>query len=169
MRFFLIAIAVSAALSMAGCVRRDAVKIREVESISLSMRDGVKINAILRVENSAGRNIRISDVHFDVNDLRGNNIGELVIDEELFVPKKSVTSIFVPVNVYLKDAFGGLMLLRDIANVTDKLLVTGSAQMKMGAVKKKITFNNVPLSDILAIFETTDPAPDPYIIEGAPI
>ncbi len=163
------AFAVLAALSVAGCVRQDAVKVREVESISLSVRDGVKVNAILRIENSAGRNIRISDVRFDVNDLRGNNIGELVVDEELVIPKKSVTSIFVPVNVHLKDTFGGLMMLRDIANITDRLLVSGSAQMKMGAVKKKITFTNVLLSDILAIFETPDAAPDPYIIEGAPI
>lgn len=169
MKSFFIAFVVLAALSVAGCVRQDAVKVKEVENISVSVRDGVKLNAILRVENSAGRNIKISDVRFDVNDLRGKNIGELVIDEELFIPKKSEISILVPVNVYLKDAFGGLRMLRDIAGIKDKLLVTGSAQMKMGVVKKKITFTNVLLSDILAIFETPDPSSDPYIIEGAQI
>jgi len=151
-------------LSTTGCIRKDAVKVREVENISLSVRDGVKINAIVRVENSAGHNIRISDIRFDVNDLRGNTIGELVVDEELHLPRKSETSILVPVDLRLKDSFGGLMMLRDLANITDKLTVTGSATMKMGALKRKITFENVLLSDLLAIFETPAPIEDPMII-----
>lgn len=162
-RIALAAIAVSTLL-MTGCIREDAVKIKEIDNISFSVRDGGKVNAVLVVENTTSHDIKIRDTNFTVTDMNGSRLAELWVDGEMYFLRKSETSVIVPLRVRLSNPVAGLMLMRDIGSLGDKVLVTGSARVKMGIVNRKIEFRDIPVSNIISNFDPEQPLKTPKIL-----
>lgn len=148
-----------------GCVKEDAVKVHEVENISFSMQGGTKIVAMLRVENASGRNIKVMDMDFVACDLQGNEIAQLTVDEDIYVPRRSETSVVLPIRVRLSDPVSGARLLRNLNSVAGRVTLTGTAVVKFGGIRKKYDLRDVPLSNIISNFEPTR-RDVPKIIEG---
>lgn len=165
-RFLPAAVAVLGLLLFTGCVREDAVKIYGLDSISVSMQGGTTINAIVDVGNTSSRNIRISDVYFTINDLRGNEVGDITVDSELYVPKKRREAILIPMKVRLSDPVSGMRLLKNLDDISNRITVNGSAVVKMGAAKKKVVFENVLFSTLISTFESVDPQKTPMILDN---
>lgn len=166
MKKYVLLAAMAVMMLATGCIKKDAVRVYDVESLSVSMQGGPKINAVLSVNNSSGYNIKVLGMDLDVADFGGNDIARLVVDDEIFIPKRSVSSVLLPLKVSLTDPINGLRLLRNLENVTDRVMVTGSVTVRYGGIRKKYDFENIPLSNIIANFEGTHPSDMPKIIGG---
>lgn len=149
----LIPLLIIAAALMTGCMREDAVKFHEIENISISVGSTVAVNTVLLVENTSGRKITLSDAVFHVSDAAGNEIGTVMVADELVLPKKSTVSLHVPVRIKLSNPFVGLSLVKNLSSEAPRLLVNGSAKIKAGGLRKKYKVENMPLSKFISIFE----------------
>ncbi len=136
-------------LMLAGCINEDDLKFHRVENLSVS----TVVNAVIVVENSSGRNITVSDAMFRVFDRENNEIGILTVADELHLPKKSTTSLAVPIRIRLTNPLVGLGLLSNIEENARNMTVTGNFRVKAGMLKKNFKVNDMPLSEFLSIFE----------------
>lgn len=152
------------ALLMTGCVKPDSVKIHKLENVSISLQGGTKISAIVLVENTLKRNITVRALDFVITDPAGTELAQMEVEDEVLVPKNGMSSVLLPIKVRLTDPVGGLRMLRDIDDISDRLRVTGTAMVKTGGIKKKYKFENVPLSNIIANFDPEGALKSPKII-----
>ncbi len=139
-------------LLSAGCIRQDDLRIHDIKDVSVSIGTAPSVNAVVVVENTLRREIRISDALFRVTDREGNEIGTLTVAGELRIPGKSITGLAVPLRVRLTNPMFGLGLLGNIEKSAQQLMVNGSARIKAGMFKKKLKVENMPLSEFLSIF-----------------
>jgi hypothetical protein len=138
----------AAAMPLAGCRVRDAVKFHGVEDVSLS--GGMHANILIKVENTSRSRVRVSNIEFTLSDLSGREIVLGRVDEELELAGRTVESVPVPIRFSLSDPVAGLRLLRNIDAMTDSILVSGSARVKRGGMTYPLSIENVPLSMILS-------------------
>lgn len=165
-KYFAAAAVLAMLLLAQGCVKKDALKIHGVEDISISMQGGTRINALLRVENTSGSNMKLLRVDCEVSDMQGRVIAELTVEDEVHIPKRTVTNVLLPMKVTLVDPIAGLRLFRDIDGMSRKAMVSGTATVKYGCMKRKHDFENVPLSKIMESFDPGGPMKTPRIIDG---
>jgi hypothetical protein len=140
-------------LVLAGCVSEDDLIFHRVEDLSVSLGSTTVVNAVIMVENTSRQNVRVNDAVFSIFDSGKNEIGTLTVADELLLPKKSVTSLRVPLRIRLTDPIAGLGLLSNIEENAGRMTVTGNVRVKAGMLKKKFKVKNVPLSEFLSIFE----------------
>lgn len=138
---------------LAGCISEDDLRFHHVKDLSVSIGTTTVVNAVLVVENSSGRNVTVSDTLFHVFDHEGSEIATLTVTDELLLPRRSITSLTVPVRIRFVNPLLGLGVLSDIERSAEKMTVTGSFRVKAGALKKNFKVENVPLSEFLSIFE----------------
>lgn len=137
---------------MTGCVKQDSVRILGLEDVSISLGSTTAVNAVVSVENSSGKKIKVSDALFHITDPLGNEIATLTLANDITLPRKSTSSVEVPVRLKLANPLGGIALLRNFEENAARMLVTGSAKLKAGGLGKKYEVNKMPLSAFIPIF-----------------
>lgn len=137
------------AFMLTGCIREDAVVFRGVSDVDFSLKGSPRISAVLEAENKSNRNISLRDAAFSVTTPEGSTIGKVMLEDELFIPKRSVTSLYVSLKVSIDNPFKVLALLGDLENDSPTLFVNGSVTVKAGCIKKKIRVKEMPLRDFI--------------------
>ncbi len=137
---------------LASCIKEDDIKFHKLEDMSVSVGPTTVINAVVSVENSSRRNVRVSDAAFRVTDRENNEIGTVTVPGQLRIPKRSTTSIAVPIRIRLSNPLLGLGLLSDMEKNAKRLYVTGDVVVRAGLLKKKIKIKDMPLSEFMSIF-----------------
>jgi predicted RecA/RadA family phage recombinase len=139
-------------LVLTGCIKAEDLQFRQVEDLSVSIGSTTAVNAVVVMDNNSGSNVRISDAMFHVTDMEGNEIGTVTVAGELLLPKRSTTSVAVPLRIRLSNPLAGLEMMSNIEENAKKMRVNGSAKVKAGILKKKFKVEDVPLSEIISIF-----------------
>lgn len=149
----ILAAATVLALALTGCMRKDAVIFRGVSDVDISLQGSPRMAAVLEVENTSNKNITLRDAAFRVTAKDGTLIGKVMVENDLFIPKRSVTSLYVPLKISIDNPLRALALLGDLEKSAPSLFVTGSVTVKAGCVRKKIEVNETPLSEVVKYFK----------------
>ncbi|MCC8034408.1 MAG: hypothetical protein LIO77_00540 [Rikenellaceae bacterium] len=151
--------AVLAALALFSCMHPDDIRILELEH--LGMETMTKPVVTVRVRNDSRKNIRITEGRFTLASPSGR-IGEVMLTDRIDIPKRSETSITLPIRIKISNPLAAASLAAGGGAAADRLTVTGEATVKAGAMKKKFAFDNAPFSRFLTIFgaDRTDRMPD---------
>lgn len=151
MRIVIFILAATVALTMSSCVRIDDINVQSVENVSI---EGMsKLNLTLRVENRAGSKVTIKEGRMTLNQ-GTEKVMELMIPSAIVVPRRSVSSVEIPIRVKLNNPLSALALLRNIEKQSNTLTVSGRFKVKAGMMSKEIVLENVPLSQIMTTFGT---------------
>lgn len=144
---------VASLLLFTNCIKEDSVKFHGVEDVKISIGPTTAVNLVLSVENSSCSKIRVNDALFHITDPYGNEIATLTVIEEVALPRKSTTSVSIPVRIRLTDPLRAVSIISNIRSEAPRMLVTGSARLNAGAMRKKYEVNKMPLSRFISIFE----------------
>lgn len=134
------------------CVRRDDIAVTldkaEIENIS-------RPEVVVTVDNGSCRDIRVKSGRFAFSKNGEVFLRVMLVDRVAF-PKCSETTLELPLRMMASDHFAAMDISRDIRAQADKVTVTGEAVVKAGMGRKKIKLRDVPISQILSIFDSEE-------------
>lgn len=148
----IVAAAVVALMSLQGCIRKDSIVFHGISDVDVSLQASPRVNAVLLVENTSGRDITVRDVAFELTGRDGGRIGKAMVDGDLRLPKHARTELYVPLQCSLDNPLKALSLLGDIGGNAPLLYVSGGVTVKAGCLKKRFRAEMVPLSDFIRYF-----------------
>lgn len=134
---------------LASCVKQDDFSIVEVEELGLESL--TKPIVTLRVRNDSRRTVRLLSGRFTVSTPAGK-IGEVILTEEVVIPKKSETSVTLPLRMRISNPLAAAPLLSGKGVDAERLLVTGEVKVKAGAASRDFSVGEVPFSQFISIF-----------------
>lgn len=158
---YTIAAAAVTALLLSGCIRKDAIVFHGVSDIDISLQGSPRIEAVVRVENTSRKNITLQQAAFNLTARDGSVIAKAVVEGDVFIPRRSTSSLNIPVRISIDNPLKGLALLGDIEKNSPLLMVTGSVRVKAGCIKKRVEVDGIPLSEFLQYIRDAEGAPIP--------
>ncbi len=144
-RFSPLLVAAMLALTLSGCIKPSDIKLRNVENVSVSIMGNVRITLSLDIENLSGFNVRVQDIKLTLHDNQSAELAEIVVNESIFLRRRSAQCVDIPVHVKLNDPIKALSLLGSLRNGSDDIFVSGQFVLKTCGIKKKEKIENIPL------------------------
>lgn len=143
----LIILALIATLGFSSCVKKEDIKFVSFDGFNMPTMSLVELT--FTMENSSRSNVGITDAKLSVGK-SGHEILQLLLDDVVTVPKQFNGQVVVPLRVRLTDMFGALALSRELQSGDfNALSASGEIIVKVGAIKKKIDIDDVPLADVI--------------------
>ncbi|MCD7969471.1 MAG: hypothetical protein LUF87_03875 [Alistipes sp.] len=152
----LMAVAAVLLCVLQSCIKADDIRVVEVEK--WGMESLTKPVITLRVRNDSRRNIEILSGRFSLYGPSGK-VCDVLLTGEVFIPKRSETSVDLPLRVRLSDPFAAASVFSS-SGAASRLTVTGQAEVKAGNARRNFALEGAPVSRFLSIFgadETIDP------------
>lgn len=110
---------------------------------------GLSGELLLSVSNGLRSNVALTAAEISIN-YGGTKCCALVLNGEVEVPKRVISSVRVPVSLSLTSpivSYG--VWTKFLRGELDKISITIDAEAKVGAVKKHIYRENIPLREVL--------------------
>lgn len=145
--------AVCAVIALSGCIRMDDIVLHGVSDFDISLQGSPSVGVNLDVENTSGYNLSVRDASFTITDRNGTPIGKAMVKEELNLPRRSRTDLYIPMKLTFDNPFKALSIAGDIVGNAPSLFVTGSVTVKAGCIKKKFKAEMVPFMEFLRYFD----------------
>lgn len=156
-RFFaIITLCVALAIGATSCKKGDdrplatkkgTVKIERFEGLERGK--GLSGELLLSVSNGLRSSITLTAAEISVN-YGGTKCCALVLNGEVEVPKRVVSSVRVPVSLSLTSPIASYgVWTKFLRGELDKISITIDAEAKVGAIKKHIHYENLPLHEVL--------------------
>lgn len=149
--YILLSAAIALVLST-GCIRKDAVKILGISDVNVSLKGTPSVDFVLNAENTSGRNITISNAVLELSDAGENRIARIMAGSDIFIPKRSITEIAVPLRISIDNALAGLALLGNLEQNLKTLYVSGCVTVKAGCLRKNVKIERMLVSDFINRF-----------------
>lgn len=136
-------------LLMAACISADDINVKGIESFEL--KSLTRPSLVIDVENRSGKNISLAGGRFM---LERDSVGivEVMLAEEVVVPRKSDGLVTVPLQVRVTDPLVLLSISLGGRLITDDMTVSGEVVAKAGAMSRKFEYEHMPLKKFLSIF-----------------
>jgi hypothetical protein len=140
------------AFAAASCVGRDDVRVGGITDLTLSSSTiGLSVN----VENRSAHKLHLKECQFDVM-VRGRRALVVKLTEPVTVAPRFLGDVPVTLKLQITDPIAGLAALGSIQKAPDVVTISGEVVVKAGWQRKKITFKDEPLSQILSKFGAND-------------
>lgn len=147
-------IAVAMSVALASCMDDDKVKvtgIEDVQMIGLS-----RVDIVLKTENMSNRSFVVKSADLRIGQY-GEDLLDVILTKEVELPRRSIGRVTVPLGLKLIAANPFLLMQLgsiDWENELPDFTVTGDIVVKSGFIRKKIKLKDVPLSEIITIFDS---------------
>ncbi len=143
------------AVVMSGCIKRSDIVFHKVEGVNFFGQTGMEM--ALKVENKAGVNVKLHSGVMILS-LDGRPALEVSLKEQVVIPKRSETTIVLPLKMRLVNPIAALSLMGGgIGDKASRITVSGKATAKVGLAKKRYEVDDMPLGDLLAKFGVSNP------------
>lgn len=141
-----------------GCIRPEAFTFHGVSDIDFALSSSPAVRLVLDVENDSAHNLTVRDATFTVSLSEEKGIGSVYLTESVTLPRKSRSEVNVPLRITFDNMLNGLALLNNPEAALQRLYVSGEATVKAGCLKRRITFDRMPLLDFMKRFGIALPA-----------
>ena len=133
--------------ALPAATQKGEVRIERFEGIERGK--GLSGDILLAVSNGLRSNITLTRAEVEIN-FGDKNVGSLVLTGDVFLPKKSLSSVRIPASLSITSPIlSHGILTRIMRGEFDKLTLTINAEAKVGLVRKRIYKENIPLKEAM--------------------